>query len=115
MTGTFITPLTNVDTAFRSEVNLECEVSNPMADCKWYKNGQIYGFGKADGQKRILHLPKISHANEGEYECRFENESSKARVTVKGYILIIFLPDVIIVLNKHLYISLKFRTEYRAI
>ena len=67
-------------------MKLECAVSDPMADCKWYKNGTILEgtTGETDGQERTLHFPSISHDDEGEYECRFGQECTKARVEVIG-------------------------------
>ena len=72
--------------AFGSEAKLECAVSNPMVECKWYKNGILLEGTTTltDGCTRSLYFPSVSHDNEGEYECKFGNESSKARVEVIG-------------------------------
>ena len=73
-------------TSFGSEVKLECAVSDPMADCKWYKNGTMLEgtTGETDGHERTLHFPSISHEDEGEYECRYRDVGTKARVEVQG-------------------------------
>ena len=67
-------------------MRLECVVSDPKVDCEWYKDNILLDAALAgiDGQQRYLHIAKIPHGSEGEYECRCGNESTKARVTVKG-------------------------------
>ena len=75
-----------MDTTFGSDVRLECDVSDPMANCEWYKDGIPLDGDSAgiDGHKRYLQFPSILHDIEGEYACRCGNESTKARLKVKG-------------------------------
>ena len=84
--ATFTETLSDVDTTFGSDVRLECDVSDPKADCEWYKDDIPLNAALAgkDGQQRYLHIAKIPHDSEGEYECRCGNEIAKARVNVKG-------------------------------
>ena len=71
---------------FGWEVQLECAISDPSADCKWYKNGNLLeGVKDKTGQyQRSLHFLSISHDDDGEYECKCGDESTKARVEVTG-------------------------------
>ena len=82
----FTETLSDVDTSFGSDVRFECAVSDPKVDCEWYKDNILLDAASAgiDGQKRYLHIAKIPHGSEGEYECRCGNESTKARLNVKG-------------------------------
>ena len=82
----FTETLSDVDTTFESDVRLKCAVSDPKADCAWYKDDIPVDAASAgkDGQQRYLHIATIPHDSEGEYECRCGNESTKARVNVKG-------------------------------
>ena len=86
LTATFTETLSDVDTTFGSDVRLECAVSDPMANCEWYKDGIPLDGDSAgiDEHKRYLQFPSILHDIEGEYEGRCGNESTKARVKVKG-------------------------------
>ena len=71
---------------FGSEVKLECAISDPGADCKWYKNGSLLddAVAKTGDHQRSLCFLCISHDDDGEYECRCGDESTKARVEVTG-------------------------------
>ena len=84
--ATFTTRLRNVHAAFGSAVTLQCEVSDSKTDCKWLRNGIELKTGQAgvDGYERSLRFRSISHDDEGEYECRSGNQSSKATVNVRG-------------------------------
>ena len=84
--ATFTKTLTNVLATFGSEVHLECAISNPSANCKWYKNGNLLEDALAiKGQhQRSLHFLSISHDDDGEYECECGDESTKAKVEVTG-------------------------------
>ena len=85
VTATFTKTLMDVHTTFGSDVKLECAVSDPTADCSWYKDGRLLdGLVRIEGNHRILHFASISHDNEGEYECRCGNESTKATLAVQG-------------------------------
>ena len=67
-------------------MKLKCRVSDPLAGCKWYKNGiQLTdGIDEGNGPERSLHFTAVSHDDDGEYECRCGDESTKATVKVKG-------------------------------
>ena len=67
-------------------MQLECAISDPQADCKWFKNGNLLEDALAEkGEyQRSLHFLSISHDDDGEYECKCGNESTKARVEVIG-------------------------------
>ena len=81
----FTKTLSDVYAAFGSDVELECEISDHMADCEWYTNGSLVEDGVTrDRNKHKLQLFSISHDDEGEYECRCGNESTKATLGVKG-------------------------------
>ena len=69
-----------------SEVELECVISHPSEDCEWYKNGKLVEKGKSgrDGNRRFLQFTCVSHDDKGEYECRCGDESTKAKLEVKG-------------------------------
>ena len=86
ITATFTKNLTDVLAPFGSEVQLECAISNPSADCKWYKNGNLVdgALVKTSDHQRNLRFISISHDDDGEYECRCGDESTKARAEVKG-------------------------------
>ena len=86
ISATFLKTLDDWHAVFGSEVNLKCAISDPIGICKWYKNGKLVKSGEAEagGNERSLHFPSISHDDEGEYECRCGNESTKARIEVKG-------------------------------
>ena len=88
----FTKSLTDVHAAFGSEAKLECAVSNPMVECKWYKNGILLEGATtiADGCQRGLYFPSVSHDNGGEYECKYENEYSKATIEVEGRHALVF-------------------------
>ena len=84
--ATFTETLSDVHTTFGSDVRLKCAVSDPKAECEWYKDDILLNAASAgiDGQQRYLHIAKIPHDSEAEYECRCGNESTKARVNIKG-------------------------------
>ena len=86
ITVTFTRTLTNVYAAFGSDVEFECAISDHMADCEWYKDGILVedGVVARDRNKHWLQLFSISHDDEGDYECRCGNESTKATLGVKG-------------------------------
>ena len=86
VSATFQKNLTDLQATFGSEVELQCAISDPSAECQWYKNGNLLeGTVAEKGQyQRSLHFLSISHDDDGTYECKCGNESTKARVEVKG-------------------------------
>ena len=78
--------LNDVQSRFGSDLRLVCAVSYPMADCTWYKNGLKLEGCIAGMYKNLccLQLTSISHDDQGDYECRCGDESTKAKVDVKG-------------------------------
>ena len=67
-------------------MQLECAISKPSAECQWYKNGNLLedALAKTGQHQRSLHFLSISHDDDGEYECKCGDESTKARVEVTG-------------------------------
>ena len=67
-------------------MRLHCAVSDPRANCEWYKDGVLIDDAspRRESNQRYLRFDSISHDHDGEYECRCGNEFTKARVTVKG-------------------------------
>ena len=84
ITAAFTQELNDVSTELRSEGQLTCAISDPLAVCRWFRNGILLKEDNSRTNQRVLHLPAISHEDEGEYECRCGNESTKAGVEVKG-------------------------------
>lgn len=68
---------------------LECRVSNPKAEVKWYKNGyQLFTYDRikvsSEGQRRAITIKKVEARDYGLYECECGKLRTSAELKVLG-------------------------------
>ncbi|KAL8565325.1 hypothetical protein ACOMHN_029021 [Nucella lapillus] len=83
----FMKPLDDVETVEREKALMECDVSDPEAEVKWWraekelKAGGKYEFLK-EGLKRRLQIKNCSNKDEGKYTCKMLDQTTSANLFV---------------------------------
>ena len=88
---TFTVPLKDATVPEEQNVTLECELSKPDQNVKWFKNGKEIKpdrkrgiIPKVEGNKHILHIPKCLTDDTAEYTVKFDGQETKSKLTVEG-------------------------------
>ncbi len=88
---TFTVPLKDVTVTVEESVILECELSKPNQNVKWFKNGteikpdKKRGIEpKMDKTKHTLTIPKSVVEDSAEYTVKLGNLETKGKLTVQG-------------------------------
>ena len=84
-------PLKDVTVPEDESVILECELSKPGQAVQWLKNGKEIKPDKkrgivlkVKGKKHSLHIPKCLIDDTAEYSVKFDDQETKAKITVEG-------------------------------
>ena len=86
----FTVPLSDKTVFVDDEVTLECEVNNPQAEVKWYKNGKLLkGTGKKvkivqEGTVHKLLISSATPTQAAEYSAKVGKDTTKGTLTVEG-------------------------------
>lgn len=96
----FVKPLNNTSAAEYDEtIVLECELSNELVPCQWYKDDILITVGPKvevidDGKKRKLVLHDVRPEDTGNFRCVVGDKESSATLDVKGNLKIpIFMSE----------------------
>lgn len=70
-------------------ITLECRVSNPKAEVKWYKNGyQMFTYDRikvtSEGQRRAITIKRVEARDYGLYTCECGTARTSAELRVLG-------------------------------
>ena len=89
---TITVPLKDVTVPEEESVTLECELSKPDQKVKWFKNGKEIKpdkkrgiIPKVEGNKHSLHIPKSLTDDTADYSLKFDDQETKAKLTVEGW------------------------------
>ncbi|XP_032879409.1 obscurin-like protein 1, partial [Amblyraja radiata] len=94
---TFLKPLQDLRVPDTTVVTLECELSRPNAQARWYKNGwelkpgqsvRIYSLGK----KRVVQLGRCGLGESGIYTCDVGDSKTSAKLEVYEREIVITKP-----------------------
>ena len=88
---TITVPLKDIKVTEDQGLILECELSKPDQAVKWLKNGKEIKPDKKRGivlkveeKKHSLHIPKCLVDDAAEYSVKFDDQETKAKITVEG-------------------------------
>ncbi|XP_041100614.1 obscurin isoform X15 [Polyodon spathula] len=84
---TFTKNLEDVSVPEKEKVTLECELSRPNADVKWFKDDIVLKPGKklgiiSLGRKRSILIHKCAYEDQGLYTCDVVDSKTSAKLTV---------------------------------
>uniref|UniRef100_A0A669QKL3 Obscurin n=1 Tax=Phasianus colchicus TaxID=9054 RepID=A0A669QKL3_PHACC len=82
-------PLADISVTQKDKVTLECELSRPNVDVKWFKDGKELRQSKkvgiiSQGNKRSLIIHKCEYEDQGTYTCQAAEDKTSATLKVHG-------------------------------
>ncbi|KAG8443503.1 hypothetical protein GDO86_012051 [Hymenochirus boettgeri] len=83
----FTQPLVDTKVAEKEKVTIECELSRPNAEVKWFKDGSVLRPSKkvtiiAQGNRRSVTIHKCEYEDQGTYSCDASDAKTSATLTV---------------------------------